>query len=677
MRQEAEKKSVEGAGLAPPEDQLRSWTEIAAYLGTTPRTVQRWERDIGLPIQRIVHKRKSTVYASKSEIESWRRSRSGEPDTEDEPAGPVVEPSADEPPARWSPPKWVGWAAGVVLAVGLIALSFREQPRRFAPRTRTLTSLAGTEINPALSPDGKQVAFAWRGPDRADFDLYVMNLDGTGRRALAETPQSEISPAWSPDGTRIAFLRTSFDVEREMEGRDLVILSVEDGEETPVQGRAQAIPSAIDWLPEPWLAWTRDGKYIISSGGGVNREPGLFRVGIAEREFVRLTSTSVRAVGDLAPAVSPDGGMIAFIRRETPVRGDLYVLDEGAGNPRRLTYWERYTSSPAFTPDGSRILVSSGDFGGERRLWSVDPSGETEPELLLLAGEDSFGLALGLGEDGPRLVFARGTLQTDVWRLGPEGNERLISSSRMDSNAAYSPDGEQIVFESNRSGRAELWLADADGRAQRQMTTDMPPLAGAVTWAPDGNQVAAAAAIEEGLQLFLVSVDDGSVRQLTRGELMHFSPRWAPDGKRIYADVGRGEFWSLSLVDPRDGTFERLFGAASQIADESSEGSVYTAGADGWIYAVDGNRPDAKRIGRFWRPDAFQPTQGGVAFLGPGMYDHPAVLYRWSRSTEEAGALANVERPWMGLSVSPDGERMLYSRVEGAELDLQMADEVW
>lgn len=58
---------------APPEDRLDSWKEIAAYLNRGVRTVRRWEREEGLPVHRHVHRVLGTVYAYKSEIESWRQ----------------------------------------------------------------------------------------------------------------------------------------------------------------------------------------------------------------------------------------------------------------------------------------------------------------------------------------------------------------------------------------------------------------------------------------------------------------------------------------------------------------------------------------------------------------------------------------------------------------------------
>ncbi len=62
-------------GKSSPDERLDSWTEISAYLKRTVRTVQRWERAQGLPVHRIVHDKRSTVFAYKSELDHWWASR--------------------------------------------------------------------------------------------------------------------------------------------------------------------------------------------------------------------------------------------------------------------------------------------------------------------------------------------------------------------------------------------------------------------------------------------------------------------------------------------------------------------------------------------------------------------------------------------------------------------------
>jgi hypothetical protein len=60
----------------PPEGRLDSWKEIAAYLNRDVTTVQRWERREGMPVHRHLHDRMGSVYAFRTDLDAWARSRS-------------------------------------------------------------------------------------------------------------------------------------------------------------------------------------------------------------------------------------------------------------------------------------------------------------------------------------------------------------------------------------------------------------------------------------------------------------------------------------------------------------------------------------------------------------------------------------------------------------------------
>jgi Tol biopolymer transport system component len=70
-----------------------------------------------------------------------------------------------------------------------------------------LTSYPDFELNPALSPDGNQVAFTWSGETQDNYDIYIKVIGSTPPLRLTTNPVEDASPAWSPDGRTIAFLR--------------------------------------------------------------------------------------------------------------------------------------------------------------------------------------------------------------------------------------------------------------------------------------------------------------------------------------------------------------------------------------------------------------------------------------------------------------------------------------
>jgi TolB-like protein/Tfp pilus assembly protein PilF len=121
----------------PPEDQLDSWKEIAAYLGRDVTTVQRWEKCEAMPVHRHVHDKRSSVYALTSELDVWRRNRKPRPDengrspAQNEPASPATVGSEPIPQARTSVRirRWLTVAGGVVivLAIALVGVAYVMQ----------------------------------------------------------------------------------------------------------------------------------------------------------------------------------------------------------------------------------------------------------------------------------------------------------------------------------------------------------------------------------------------------------------------------------------------------------------------------------------------------------------------------------------------------------------------
>src|SRR5271154_776176 len=115
-------------GEKPVDDRLDSWKEIAAYLKRDVTTVQRWEKREGMPVHRHLHDRMGSVYASRTELDTWARGRNLPPAQENGPDAPLPSPPALPP--RWAISTFLSkclskWrlvvplaAAGVVLAIG-------------------------------------------------------------------------------------------------------------------------------------------------------------------------------------------------------------------------------------------------------------------------------------------------------------------------------------------------------------------------------------------------------------------------------------------------------------------------------------------------------------------------------------------------------------------------------
>jgi excisionase family DNA binding protein len=155
----------------PPDNRLDSWKEIASYLGLGVRTVQRWEREEGLPVHRLAHDKGGNVYARREELSTWWESRSRT----------LAAQPPDQPPADAKP-------AG--------------------PRLERVTLTSGMTAWPALSSDARLIGFVSDGGiDGTTPQIWIQQMGGGALRLTTrELQYSHLS--FSPDDTRILFTGT-------------------------------------------------------------------------------------------------------------------------------------------------------------------------------------------------------------------------------------------------------------------------------------------------------------------------------------------------------------------------------------------------------------------------------------------------------------------------------------
>jgi dipeptidyl aminopeptidase/acylaminoacyl peptidase len=241
---------------------------------------------------------------------------------------------------------------------------------------------------PAISPDGRQVAYtvttANVEEDRPQSDLWRVNWDGSGARALTATPtDNEWLPRWSPDGAWLAFLSdrggearvlTAFpggveDYVFSPDGRRLAVIAND-----PERPAGQAKPKQ----PPPIVI---DRYYFKEDGIGylTNRRRHLYVFDLATGRADLLTPGDH---DEYTPSWAPDGSQIAYVTKrggdpDRHINFDIYLVAPVPGSPeRQLTsfvgadldpYWE---SRPAWSPDGRRITYLQ---GGEDRWVYYSP----------------------------------------------------------------------------------------------------------------------------------------------------------------------------------------------------------------------------------------------------------------------------------------------------------------
>jgi Tol biopolymer transport system component len=212
----------------------------------------------------------------------------------------------------------------------------------------------------AWSPDGRRIAFL---SDRnGEFDIYVMNADGTGQRNLTRNPAFDSDPVWSPDGRRIAYV-TSPRGKGATRQRAIHVMNV-DGSGQKVLGHGGCCG--------PNVAWSPDGRKIaFRSDREGNGEVYVMNAdGSGQRRLTRSPSS------DGHPLWSPDGRKILFVRAEFRFgNSEIYVVKPDGSGERNLTRNPAEDSAAAWSPDGRKIVfVSKRDRNGEIYVMNADGS---------------------------------------------------------------------------------------------------------------------------------------------------------------------------------------------------------------------------------------------------------------------------------------------------------------
>ncbi|HEX4947563.1 MAG TPA: protein kinase [Blastocatellia bacterium] len=483
----------------------------------------------------------------------------------------------------------------VVLLVAAGAFWFvrRPAPPPAVGRPLPLTSFPGFEINPALSPDGKQVAFAWNGDKQDNFDIYLKQVGTNARAQLTKHPAEDFSPAWSPDGNTIAFLRR-LDSKR----NELLLISVLGGSERRL---AEVIIPDRMASRLPALAWSPDGRWLAVADRAAGEETeGLFLVDAQTGEKRQLTRPLTNAHFDAAPSFSPDGRTLLFTRFSNVVTtAEMFLFSLSAdfapvGEARPLKTSERFVRSPVWTPDGHSILYLAAPNVGPREqteLRKIAASGAGASELVAVLEDTINEMSLGR-----HLVYTRSSDETDIWRaeIPPPGQppsqpQRFISSTRIDNQPKYSPDGKKVAFGSTRSGAAEIWIADADGSNPVQLTSFGGPLIGTKEWSPDSQYLVFTARPEGQADNFTIPAAGGVPKRLTTDPSDDTAPSYSRDGRWIYFNSARSGQYEVWKMPAEGGDAVKLTSVASGMPFESFDGKTLYfqhLGPEGGIWKI-------------------------------------------------------------------------------------------
>jgi Tol biopolymer transport system component len=455
-----------------------------------------------------------------------------------------------------------------------------------------------------------------------------------------------------------------------------------------------AIPTYLTWFPD-------SRALVVVHSSAPDKPDALFVMSIETLEKQALTYPPAADVFDTAPAVSPDGRTVAFIRGH-----ELNVIGIGdhyraSTPPQPLTQRALGdTASPAWTPDGKEIVYVS--YGS---LWRIQASGGQSAAPVPLAGQDAFMPVLSRSAftRSTRLAFARAAFDPNIWRLdltatgalASSGPVRSITSTRLDASPQFSPDGKRVAFRSTRTGSSEIWIADPDGANSVPLTSMGRPSSGSPGWSLDGQWIAFDSNAEGQWEIYVVAASGGRPRRMTFEPGEDSIPSFSTDGRFIYFTSKRSGVFEIWKMPVSGGDAERVTQNGGVVALESKDGHLYYTQAHHgpsslWRMPASGGRPQKLLDGV--RSRAFQVFDRGIYYVERYGGDGRALWglqsgFGFLRSEEQfrlqffdfASAkstfVADLPGPLaMGLAVSSDARTVLFTRVDSTSSDLMMVE---
>jgi serine/threonine protein kinase len=477
--------------------------DVAETLGAALKTEPDWERlPDGLPL--------SIRKLLKLCLEKNPRSRrSGAADVRIDLEQALQEPQSVKPqPAARTPSARLPWIVAILASLALTSVSlmhFREAPLELPEMRLEITTPATTSpADFALSPDGRSLAFVASGEGLQR--LWIRHFEKNDPQPVPGTEEATF-PFWSADGRSIAFFAAG-----KLKRSDI------DG------GLPQTLANAVGGRGG---AWSSDGTIVfapfltgalfrIPASGGqpqpfTELKPGqighrfpeflpdghhliFFGYGAVDVQGIYLTSLDGGAAKLLTPADSgaeflePD--RIVFIHKQTLVARQLDLdRDELVGNPQILAddVGINAFNKGAFSVSYNGMIAYRGGALDLRQFrWydrfgkAGDVVGEPDPNDLR---------APELSPDGRRIALDR-TVQgnRDIWLMDVSGGrlDRLTFNASADGYPLWSPNGKQIVFESDRQGRFDLYIKPSSAFGNETLLFESATAKWAVDWSKDG-----------------------------------------------------------------------------------------------------------------------------------------------------------------------------------------------
>ncbi len=481
-------------------------------------------------------------------------------------SSPAVAISVDRVRRKLSP-LMVAIAVVLAAAAGFVAPRILVRTENRVPvGVRRLTDFVGMEESPALSPDGKSVAFT------ADLggrrQVWVRLLSAGAPLQVTYDDADHQSPRWSADSSSLIYFSPSPQANGQGQVWEIPALG----------GTARPIVSSL--IPADLSHHDKQIAYLRENQGQIE-----LTVADGDGSNAHLIT---RLPGDYIYSNlrwSPDDRMLGYQSGRT-FDYDIFYVPISGGEPHRITQDGNPEAGFSWLPDNSGVIFSSslGDtvlYMRIMNLWLARLRNSTPQQLTF--GETSY-LSPDVDREG-NVVASRDRVQFDIWKFPvdgtPQDNVRrgvqVTHQTGAVQTPSVAPDDREIVYLSDSGGHGNLWVMQPDTGKTRQLTFEQDPriTLGVPVWSPDGQHIAYVnrGSTAWNVDQWVVNGDGTNAHKVSEGGGWAC---WSPDGKWLYVSPPTAKGFRIDKVRP-DG---------SDLRPVQPDGRGPAVAADGTLYYV-------------------------------------------------------------------------------------------
>lgn len=453
-----------------------------------------------------------------------------------------------------------------------------------------LTTIPGIQEYPTWSPDGTRIAFACTfgqvlPQGVGDFEICVVNADGTGLKKLTDGPGESKLPAWSPDGSRIAFetnrngwptlpgyVPPGYGTDR-FGDEEIYLMNADGSDPVNITNNPREDDSFPAWSRSGQLLFSRYGCLMVmhANGSGLAQITPQDLCASAFSDWFQPPQLSTVPLSQptssplASPTISTGAAGNACTRRivyvdERDGQTDIFTVASDGTGVRRLTNDAAREVSPAWSPDGTRIIYQRyEDRYSEPEIFMMNADGSSPANLTNDPGMDRSATWSPGGNEIAWFAARESSIVALYIRNINSNTVMRVAGTEFGAYPSYSPDGTRIAYRHELPGNDEIYTIRVDGGEQKNLTRH-PANDAAPDWSPDGTTIAFESIRDGNYNIYTMDVDGRNLRPLTTGVLDDQYPRWSPDGSTILY-THHGELYLMN----RDGSEQRSLNGSAPV----------------------------------------------------------------------------------------------------------------